>query len=817
MQKAGRKGISMQTLLQDLRYGLRMLAKNPALTAAAVLAMALGIGANTVMFSSVNAVLLRPFAFQHLDRAVVVWETIPKQGADRISAAPANFREWREQNKTVDLLAAGHGWDVNLTGAGIAERVEGYQVTRDFFALLGIAPQFGRSVAAGDFEPAHSSVVVLSYRFWQRHLGGDPSAVGRDLLLNGAKFTVIGIMPADFDYPVGADAWAPLSLSAAQQADRASHYLQVIGRLKPGVSISEAAADLNTIASRLAQQYPGTNAGHGVSVVGLVRDVVSAGTQLILTLTGAAVFVLLLACANVANLQLARATARQREIALRIALGAGRWRIARQLLVEGVLLATLGALASLPLSSWDLDLSRRAIPAFIVQHYPGLKHFEIDSRVLAFTLAIAILAGILASLAPAFQASHADVNDVLKEGGRGSGSGPGHSRLRALLVISEVALALVLLVGAGLMVKGFGNLTNADPGFDRTHTLTFHIALAESKYKDAARIRNFYENVLARLQALPGVQSAALATSLPSTWSWDSTEYRGQDQPPAAPGELRVAISQSISPDFFRALRVPLLKGRFFTPQDGPHGAPVAVISHGLARRIWPDQDAVGKRIKLGGEQEPWRIVVGVVGDVRQSSFDQGTHRTAYVPFSQVPRPSSALAVRAWGDPMALAAPARAAVRSVDPEQPPYDMRTLEQLISDNDSGVEFSARMMLVFGAVALILAAAGIFAVMAYSVRQRTHEIGVRMALGAQRADMLRLVLGRAVRLALIGVAIGVPCALVLTQALSGLLFGVLSLDALTFAGVTALLALVAVLAAYLPARWATKVDPMVALRCE
>jgi putative ABC transport system permease protein len=807
------------SILQDIRFGLRTLAKNPGLTGVAVVALALGIGANTVIFSSVNAMLLRPFAFKDLDRAVAVWETVPKQDVDHMSAAPANFRDWTEQSTGFDQLAASHGWDVNLTGSGLSERVEGVQVTRDFFALLGIVPQLGRAIAAGDFEPGRSSAVVLSYRFWQQHLGADPGIVGKNLLLNGAKFTVIGIMPSDFDYPVGAEAWAPLNMTVAQQANRSDHYLDVIGRLKTGVSKQQAQADLNTIAAHLSSQYPSTNKGHGVRVLGLVEDVTFGSWQFLLTLMGAAAFVLLLACANVANLQLARATARQKEIALRIALGAGRWRIARQLLVEGVLVATLGALASLLLSFWGLGISRRSIPAFIVQHVPGLKHLVIDSRVLAFTLAIGVLSGVVAALAPALQASHSDLNEVLKEGGRGGSASRGRARLRALLVVSEVALAMVLLVGAGLMVKGFRHLLNADPGFDRTHVLTFHVTLAESKYRDKAGMRTFYGEVVQKLQALPGAQWAAAVTSVPGSWSWDSTEYRGENQPPPAPGEVRHTVSQSATPDYFRALKIPLLKGRFLGPQDGPDAAPVVVISESFERRIWPDQDPVGKRIKLGGaeENEPWRTVVGVVGDIRQSSFDHEPSPTTYVPFAQVPQSSSTLVVRTAGDPIALAAAARAAVQSIDRDQPAYDMRTVEQRISDNDSGVEFSARMMLVFGGIALVLSAAGIFAVMTYSVRQRAHELGVRMALGAQRVDMLRLVVGYALKLSAIGLAIGIPCALSLTRALSSLLFGIIRMDMPMFLGFTVLLVLVGAVAAYVPARWATKVDPMIALRSE
>jgi putative ABC transport system permease protein len=796
-----------------------MLAKNPGFTAVAVIVLALGIGANTSIFSGVNGMLLHPFAFKHLDRIVAVRETVPKQNENHIKAAPANFRDWREQSKGFDMLAAGHRWDVNLTGAGVAERVEGYQATADFFPLLGMPPQFGRAITAGDFEAGHTSVVVLSYGFWQRHLGADPAIVGKSLHLNGQEFTVIGVMPADFEYPVGAEAWAPLDLGAAQNADRAGHYLEVIGRLKSGTTLAQAQADLETIAAHLAQEYPPTNAGHGVRVVSLVEDLTTGSRRFLLVLMGAAVFVLLLACANVANLQLARATARQKELAVRLALGASRWQITRQLLVESLLMALLGGLVGVLLASWGGELMQRTIPPFIVQHIPGIKHMKVDSGVLAFTLVVTLLTGILAGLAPALHVSNPDPNEAMKEGVRGGSASPGRQRLRALLVVTEVALALILLVGAGLMVKGFRSLLNAYPGFDRSNVLTFRIALAESKARDKARVRDFYAQVMEKLQALPGVDSAAAVTSLPSGWSWNRTEYTAEGQPPAAPGELRAAVWQSITPGFFRALRIPLLEGRLITAQDGPDAALAIVISQSMAHRIWGSQDPVGKRIKFGRAEsgEPWKTVVGVVGDIAQSPFDLVPEPTAYFPFAQMPSGSSALVVRTSGDPLALAAAARAQVRSVDADQPLYDMRTLDQLLSDDVSGVEYSARMMLVFGVVALVLSASGIFALMTYSVTQRTHEIGVRMALGAQRGDVLRLVVGYAIKLAIMGLAIGVPMALALTRALSSVLFGVVRIDTPVLALFTLLLALVAALAAYIPARRATRVDPMVALRYE
>jgi putative ABC transport system permease protein len=809
----------MGTLMQDVRYGLRMLAKNPAFTVVAIITLGLGIGANTAVFSGVNAMLLRPFPFQDLDRVVAVWETVPKQDHWHIAAAPANFLDWRERSKTLEFLAAGHGWSANLTGGGLAERVEGYQVTADFFPLLGIVPQLGRPIAAGDFAPGRDNVVVLSYGLWQRYLGGDPSVVGKSLVLNGQDFTVVGVMPADFDFPVGTEAWAPLNLDAAAQADRADHYLQVIGRLKPGVSKSQAQADLATLADSLAQQYPQTNAGHSVRVMGLVEDLTWGTWQFLLALLGAAAFVLLLACANVANLQLARATARRKEIAVRRALGASRERIACQLLVESLMLALAGGATGLLLASWSGELMRREIPVFIVQHIPGLKHMQVDSTVLVFTLGVSLLTAILAGLAPALQVSHADLNAALKEGMRGATSSPAGQRLRALLVVSEVTLALVLLVGAGLMVKGFRHLLNANPGFDRSHVLTLRIALPSYEYRDEARIRHFYAQLLDRLQALPGVESAAMVTSLPSSWNWNQTLYRAEDQLPAAPGEVRATVQQFVTPDFLRTLHVPLLEGRFFSSADGPDASPVVVLSASLARRLWPNQEAVGRRIKFGFNDatDPWRTVVGVVGDIKRSQFEREAYPTAYFPFDQLPQASTGIMIRVAGDPLALAAAARAQVRSVDPSVPAFDIRTLERLVSDNVSGVDFSARMMVAFGVIALALASAGISAVMAYSVSQRGHEIGVRMALGARPVDVLTMLVGRAMKLVVLGLAIGVPLALALTEALSSALFGTLALDIPVFLAITASLAAVAALAGYIPARRATKLDPMEALRHE
>jgi putative ABC transport system permease protein len=505
-------------------------------------------------------------------------------------------------------------------------------------------------------------------------------------------------------------------------------------------------------------------------------------------------------------------------MAVRLALGAGRWDIARTLIVENLLVAFAGGLAGLLLTSWGLDLARRSAPPFIVQHVIGLKHLGVDWRVVAFTLGVATLTGILISLAPLLQITHAGVVETLKEGGRGTSAGARGSAVRSTLVVSEVALALVLLVGAGLMVKGFRALANAYPGFDRTHVLTFRIALP-SGYREPAQIRNFYQELVQKVQTLPGVECAATVSSIPSSWSWDSLEYSGDGLAPQAPGEMRIAVGESITPDYFRVMHIPVLHGRAFSDKDGPESERVAIVSESLARRNWPGENPIGKHIRLGRENsnQPPLAIVGIVGDVKQSPFSKEVRPTTYTPFAQSEEAATSIVVRTAGDPIAMAPAAWAMVRSIDPDLPAFDMRTLAQIISDSLSGVENASRMMIVFGIVALVLAAAGVFAVMAYSVTQRTHEIGVRLALGAQHTDIYRMVVGYATRLAMMGLVVGVPCALGLSFLFSSAVFGVLDIDVLTFGGLTILLVLVALGAAIIPARRATKVDPMVALRYE
>jgi predicted permease len=810
-------GSGLNSVVSDCRYGIRQLRQHPGFTTVAVLTLALGIASTTAIFSHVNALVLRPFSLPDLDRVVAIWETVPRQDAYSVSVAPANFHDWSEQSKSFEYLAATRGWDANLTGEGLAERVEGYQVSSNFFSLLGVPAELGRLVAGIDFQHGAETVVVLSYGFWHLRLAADRNVIGKHLLLNGRKFTIVGVAGPDLDFPTGAQLWTPFDLHSLESTDRETHSLLVLGRLNSSASVSTANADLQAVASRLAQQFPTTNAGHGVRVSRLAEDATSGTSQFVMVLMGCAIFVLLLACVNVANLQLARASSRQREMAIRSGMGARRWQLVRQLLIESTLLSFSGAAAGALLAKLGMELLRRDLPPFIMAHVPGLKHVAIDFRVLLFTLAVALCSGILAGLAPAFRFSGSDLNDALKESTRSSTAGHSAGRLRGVLVVFETALALILLVGAGLMVSGFRSIVAAEMGFDRTHVLTFHIALPEEKYQKKDQVLGYYDRVLRQLQSLPFVESVACVTSLPSGWSWNWTEYTAEGRTLASAGEVPSTVSQVVTPDFFAALRIPLVKGRFLSSADGPDAPPVAVISESMARANWPDQDPIGKHLKLGNphSSEPQRRIVGVVRDIRSTAIVPKPDPTTYVPFAQVPQSSSAIVVRTSANPLSLSQAAIEQLRDIDPATPPYDVRTLQQVVSDAVSGVEASTRMMLIFSLIALALAAAGIFSVMAYSVTQRTHEIGIRMALGARRFDVLRLVISSSMKTALIGLVFGLGASLLLTRAISSALFGIIRIEPSLFALLTTLLAFVAAVAAYIPARWATKVDPMLALR--
>jgi predicted permease len=809
----------METLLQDLRYGFRMLAKKPGFTAVAVLALALGIGANTAIFSVVNTVLLKPLPFKDPDRLVMVWEENAKLGFPKDTPAPANFIDWRDQNQTFEGMVAIASATFNLTGVGEPQKIEGQRVSANFFSLLGVEPALGRAFISEEDRPEGNPVVIMSNGLWKRRFGSDPNIIGQSLTLNGQPCEVIGVLPASFQLSgfqfSGRDheLWVPMAFSSREAGSRGSHYLSVIGRLKPGVSIQQAQADMTAIAARLEQQYPATNTSVGASVFSLREEIVSDIRPALLILLGAVGFVLLIACANVANLLLARAAARQKEIALRTALGAGRARLIRQFLTESVALAALGGAGGLLLGVLGIKLLATLVPPNLEQ----AKEINLDAKVLGFTLLVSLLTGVIFGLAPALQASKVNLNESLKEGGKGSPGGV-RSGVRNLLVVSEVALALVLLVGAGLLINSFARLSKVDMGFTPDHLLTMRVVLPQSKYPDQAKRTAFYDQLLQRVEALPGVQSAAVISWLPLTFEGDSNGISIEGRPEPSPDQQPIVVTRVISPGYFRTMGIALLGGRLFTEYDRQGSSRVIIINQSMAERYWPGEDPIGKRIKMGSfdTDSPWLSVAGVVKDVRQFQINAEAKPQIYLPYAQygASRPRD-LVIRTAGDPLGLAAAVRGEVWAVDKDQPVSNIQTMEQILSDSLTRERFNMLLLAIFAGVALALAAVGIYGVMSYSVTQRTHEIGVRMALGADSGHVLRLVVGQGLKLVSAGVAIGLAFAFALTRLMESLLFGVSATDPVTFVLISVTLVAVAALASYIPARRATKVDPMVALR--
>jgi predicted permease len=815
----------MTGLEQDFRYAMRQLRKAPGFAAIAVITLALGIGANTAIFSVVNGVLLRPLAFKDSDRLVRIWHVPPEKsfpGMKTFSVSAANYLDWQKQNDVFEKMAIYHYGGFTLTAGDHAESVDATGVSGDFFATLGVRPTLGRTFTAEDDKPGQSHVVVLSNRFWQQHFGSNREIVGRTITLDGATYTVIGVMPPSFRFPEYALMWAPLGWTDQEKAVRGNHNDLVIARLKPGVDLKQAQTEMNTISSRLAQQYPEEDKGWGATVLPLQADLVSDVRPALLVLLGAVGFILLIACVNVANLSLAKTFSRHKEIAIRTAMGASSARILRQILAESVFLALLGGALGLAFSHFGV----RLIMAFLANRLPQSTEAGLNVEVLAFTAIVSVFTGIAAGIFPAIHLSRSNVNQALKEGLGRTGSDSGGNATRSALVVVEVSLSLVLLVGAGLMIRSFQFLRHVDPGFDSSGVLTMSAAVSRTKFSQPQEELSFFQRVLERVRALPGVVSAGLVDDIP--FGQD-----GSHQPIAVEGRPVVPTSEQpevdvaiISAGYVSAMRIPVLRGRDFTDSDVA-GRPAAIlISQSMAKQFWPNENPIGKHVTLSFFPGVAREVVGVVGDVKSDGLDQTRTASAlYMPLGQVSAVanetwrsfSMTIVVRTASNPTSLVSAVTSAVRETDHDVPVIDVRTMDELVTSSLSQQRFSLLLLGAFALLAVLLAAVGIYSVLSYSVRRRVQEIGIRLALGARLSDVLRMIVIEGMKPTLLGVTVGIVGALALARVMSSLIYGVKPTDPITFVAVAVLLAIVALSATIVPAYRAAKVDPMVALRYE
>jgi putative ABC transport system permease protein len=803
---------------QDLRYGTRMLRKNYGFTLIAVVTLALGIGANTAIFSVVNSVLLRPLPYKDSDRLMRIRETKMPQFPE-FSVSPGNFLGWKTENTVFERLVAMRFSAFNLTNTGDPERLRGMKVTEGFFPMLGVQPQIGRDFLPEEDQVGKNNVVILSHGLWQRRFGGDPQILNQTVTLDGQSYIVIGVMPATFQFMDRTnELWTPMAFTVQQTQNYGGHSLAAVGQLKPGVTVDQARTEMVGIADKLATLHPEANTGWSVKISPMLEFMVRSIKPALLFLLGAVVFVLLIACANVANLLLGRATDRQKEIAIRTALGAGRWRIVRQLLTESVLLSLMGGLLGLLLAKWGLSV----LLTFVPEDLPRMSDVSLDGRVLAFSAVITLLTGLIFGLIPALQTSKPNLNETMKEGGRGSTEGGRHQFIRNTLVVLEVASALVLLVGAGLMIKSFMRLQQVDIGFNPDKALAVSVPLPQTKYSKEDQQVAFFQQLLEKVRTLPGVETVGATSGVPLSREDFVLGFKIQGQPELPPEASQSTNYYSISADYFKAMGIPLLRGRVLNERDIKDSLPVAVINETMAKKIFPDEDPIGKRITFDttSDKPDWYEIVGIVGDVKHYGLDRATTLQTYEPYTQQTLSNMTLIARTTGDPTSLSAAIRQEVLNLDKEQPISNISTLDKYVSTSTAQQQFSTQLFGVFAAVAMALACIGIYGVLSYSVTQRTHEIGIRLALGAQASDVLRMVIKQGLFLTIVGIVCGIGAAITLAKLLtdfSSLLFDVKATDPATFAVIAVALLCVALLACYIPARRATKVDPMVALRGE